>query len=116
MTHVLLAVALLLSSIGMTSVSSADILRPPTMKTRTLTGTKARELYDAMAVEKMRGDALRTQNSNYKVIRTASGLKQTICEQTNYTMMRKASTYRCTIQTSVDGTKIPVFRPAIRMG
>ncbi len=116
MTHVLLAAALFLGSIGMTSVSSADILRPPTMKTRTIVGEKAKELYDAMAVPKLRGDALRTQSSNYKVVRTASGLKQTICEQTLYTMLRKASTYRCTIQTSVDGTKLPVFKPLIRMG
>jgi hypothetical protein len=117
MTEFLLALALVSGMLSFTSTSSADILRPPSVKTRTITGKKAHELYDAMAVQTLRGDSLRTQNSNYKVVRTATGLKQTICEETNYVIpVGKASTYRCTIQTSVDGSKVPVFHPAIRMG
>jgi hypothetical protein len=120
MTKILLAVAMLCGSAALVSTPStslADILRPPTVKTRTITGKKAHELYDAMNVPTLRGDSLRTQNSNYKVVRTATELKQTICEETNYTIPAgKPSTYRCTIQTSIDGSKVPAFHPAIRMG
>ena len=117
MTKLLIAAALLAGSVSFVTNASADILRPPSVKTRTITGKKAHELYDAMNVATQRGDSLRTQNSNYKVVRTATELKQTICEETNYMIPAgKASTYRCTIQTSIDGSKVPMFHPAIRMG
>ena len=117
MKNLLLATVMLFSTLALSSNSSADIIRPPSVKTRTVTGKKALELYDAMNVKTMVGDVLRTQNSNYKVVRTATGLKQTICEETNYLIPAgKKSTYRCTIQTSTDGKQIPEFRPTVRMG
>ena len=62
------------------------------------------------------GDMLRTQSSSYRIQRSADGLTQTICEATHYHIVQKPDSYRCTLQKSLDGTQIPVFRIPRRLG
>jgi hypothetical protein len=98
--------------IGITS-ASADIIRPSNIKTRSLTGTAAKELFSSLGGESIPGDSLRTESSSYKVSRSDDGLKQTVCEETIY-VSRKPSLYRCTVQKSVDGVPVPVFTAPLR--
>jgi len=99
------------------SMAHADILRPSNISTSTITGDAAQSLYERIPGPALRGDALRTEYSNYKVQRSEDGLKQAVCEQINYSIpAAKKTVYTCTVQQSKDGQQIPVFHPVIRMG
>lgn len=106
---------LLMTAILFASNSFADIRRSSSVDTRTITGKQAEKLMKTMDGKELLGSSLRTSSSVYKVNRSSDGLKQIICEATS-DRLKNTTSYRCSIETSTDGEKVPVFHPAIRMG
>lgn len=108
--------ALIAFTLISTSITFADIRRQPDVDTRTISGEAAAKLMNKMPGVLKQGSALRTSSSVYKINREAGGLKQIICEKTSYSMGPKKVEVRCTIERSLDGRPLPVFKPIIRMG
>jgi hypothetical protein len=107
---------LMILTVLSTSASFADIRRVnPDIDTRTVTGEAAEHLMQTMGGQSLPGSSLRTSHSTYQVKRESDGLKQIICEATTSNITGKTD-YRCTIETSLNGEPVPVFKPVIRLG
>ena len=99
------------------SLVFADILRPVDVKTSSIVGPEAQQMYSSLGTPDIPGDSLISEFSTYRVERAADGLTQTICEATHYTAAKPSKTeYRCTIQTSTNGAPVPVFVAPRRLG
>lgn len=108
--------AILLAS----SLSFADIPMPnrdtDTPARAEIDGPAAMALYESINTDVIRGSALRTGYSTYKVQRANDGLNQVVCEKFVSRLMNRESSAYCTTETSKDGKKLKPFKPAIRMG
>lgn len=81
-----------------------------------VTGDAAEAMYESIAGEGTTEANLRTTIIAYKVLRAADGLDQVICRKTITTMGRKRTSYDCSTESSNNGKKLKVYKPAIKMG
>ena len=108
--------ALFMAAAMTSSLAFADIRRPNAeIETKTITGRKAQHMMTTMPGISMPGSSLRFYSTNYKVNRATDGLTQVICEAGTDHIKHK-TTYRCTIEKSLNGVALPEFHPIIRMG
>ncbi len=107
------------------SSSFADIPLPPAPVAESsvdvnVSGKDAVELYDSLKVEVLRGSAMRTKSSTYKVFRSGSGETQIVCEKFIGGLLgpnpHATEQSYCKISKSTNGKPLAKFRPVIRMG
>jgi hypothetical protein len=114
----MLTVVGLLASI-ISAQALADIPMPPPSRAAEikLKGKEATEFSKNLTGKWIRGSALRTGYSNYKVFRSSSGLTQIVCEIWKGTYDNASVPEDiCTVQQSKNGQPLPEFHPVIRMG
>ncbi len=108
-------------------IAFADIPRPPgprpmprptpiAIEQIRLEGRDALEFAASLNGQTLRGSALRTGSSVYKVFRSSEGTLQSVCEIRTSIMNPGAKSASCTITKSKNGRALPPFRPVIRMG
>jgi hypothetical protein len=111
---------LIVSSLLMAgAIAQADIPRPgvPTanISIGKIDGVAASALWESLKSKEIRGSALRTSSSSYKVLRAEDGLDQVVCERTVFTLKNNSSV-ECFTETSLDGKELKEFKPHIRLG
>ena len=108
---------LVLSLIFVAAAAQADIPNPQSgIKTTKMSAAESETLYNAIPGQGILVASLRTLSQTAKVKRSADGLNQIVCIKTVQMIPKAAPTVSCTAQKSTNGKKLPIFKPAIKMG
>ena len=106
------AIAAILS---VSSVASADILRPRTNFTASpYEGQAAQSLWESLSVAEQTEFAGRTSSSKVKVLRAADGKFELVCSK--FTKSDGEKSYTCEMKHSDDGRPVPAYRVRRRLG